>query len=144
MKIFNYIYILTMTLLCVSCSKEDDLNELFIGKKWLMTGATINGNVMNSEVKNLYQSGTSAYFINFATSSFNGTLSEGTNISGNWSADGEKKSMTLSITQTSGNISVFDKNLYTILKNIKKYEGDSNIMILKQDDDNYIRFSANR
>ncbi|MCR5312303.1 MAG: DUF4847 family protein [Bacteroidaceae bacterium] len=146
MKIFinRLAHLIAILLLCISCSTEDDLDDLFVGKTWYMTGATINGNVMNSDIKNLYSSGESAYYIFFSTNTFQAVLSNNKSFSGTWTADGKEKTIQLTISKGASNMGSYDTNLYSIIKKITSYKGDANAMILMQDENNYIRFSTSR
>jgi len=131
-------------LLFTGCNLEDDLNELFVGKTWYMTGASINGKVMNSEVKKFYANGKNAYYINFSSGNFTATLASGTSFSGTWVADGRKQTIKLFVNNKPNNLTTFDLALYNIIENLSKYNGDINVMELKEDDSNLIRFSSNR
>lgn len=144
-QIFYSLIIMTLTLtLCVSCSQEDDLNTLFVGKTWYITDVRLNGSIKGEDLKPVYESGSSAYYIKFTANQFQGTLSNGTSISGTWGADGKDKTINMRVITSTGKQTQFDTNLLSIIKNLRNYDGDANIMFLKQDNANYIKCATKR
>ena len=51
MKTILYILLSLMTLSFASCDREDDINEIFNGKKWYMKSFVANGKENNKEEK---------------------------------------------------------------------------------------------
>lgn len=143
----NKILIIMSCLLLVSCNNKDDIDEIFTGKIWYIHGACFNGVRLNSEIKAFYEEKNS-YFLsfsassNFTSSSFSGKFSTGSDFSGTWLANGSSRMLTLQVYRQPPLSTTLDRNLYTVLKNIKKYSGDSNVLTLYQDDDNYILFNS--
>lgn len=142
----RYICLITLaltTLLISSCSQEDDINEIFIGKTWYMTGGRLNGSALNTEVANFYTN-PEAYVMIFQAGTFTGTLSSGVTFSGTWQVNAQNRKMSLNISRSTSMSLPFDNNVYTVLKNITYYKGDSNYLELFQDNNNFIRFSNTR
>ena len=126
-------------IISTSCSKEDDIEEIFMGKTFYISGATINGKALNDEVKELYAN-LDSYYITFNETTFSGKLDPLCTFSGYWSADGKKKTLIMHIDKyenMSG--SVLTDHLYGILQHITAYSGDANILCIKADDQNFIR-----
>lgn len=151
--VIHYIYIFLLFVLflfvshvLISCDKEDDINSIFVGKTWYITGATINGSVINGEVlKELYAS-PSSYMIHFSSdNTFNGVLVAGSSIAGTWNANGKKNTFSFHFTKSNDvNNSSLSNNLFNILKNASLYNGDVNNVIIKEDNKNIVRFSIYR
>ena len=126
-----------------SCEDEgDSLEEIIIDKKFKITGCVYNGvSVNDNEVRQLY---TSPYFLGFANTTFTAELVTGSNVSGEWSADGSRRSIIFKIKQKVGvektNLS---RQVFEILENVKKYSGDSNVIVLYKDNDNFLILNAN-
>ena len=134
-----------MTLSFASCDREDDINEIFNGKKWYMKSFVANGKENNKEeIKPLYYSGSECYVITFTGNSFMATLSKGATITGTWNADGKKQTLALWVRDTQGISTTLDKTLVEIIKNVSSYDGDANILTIKKDKSNLIRLSVER
>jgi len=131
-------------MLMSACVPEDDLDEIFVGKTWYMTGGRLNSQDLNKEVKGFYTYGTSAYYINFQSGSFTGTLTSGANFSGSWRAIAKSRTITFSFNGNTNTSLPFDHNVFAVLKNVQYYKGDSNYLELYADKDNYIRLSNER
>lgn len=148
---YIFINILSLVFLFVSnmlasCNKEDDINSIFAGKTWYITGATINGSVINGELlKELYVS-PSSYFIQFSSdNTFNGVLVAGSSIAGTWNANGKKNTFSFHFSKsTDVNNSSLSNNIFNILKDASSYNGDENNVIIKEDNQNIVRFTINR
>ena len=126
-----------------ACTQDDDIEEIFIGKTWYMSGGKLNGtDFSKDEVSELYVNKDS-YWIVFSNNSFNGRLSAGSNLSGTWEADGKHRTLKLNIT-TAENCEtiVLDRNILHVLKNINRYRGDANILEIFSEEDSYINFGA--
>ena len=147
MKKYLYIFILLLaatTLATVSCNREDDLDEIFVGKTWYMVGGCLNGQPLNTEVKNFYNYGESAYLLNFQSGTFSGTLSTGVQFSGTWRAVAKSRTITLTLTNGANCTIPFDRNVYTVIKGITYYKGDNQVLLIHADENNYLRLSNSR
>lgn len=144
-KAIYIVLYLTLDLLAVSCSLEDDINEIFVSKTWYMTGGRLNSQDLNKDVKNFYSdAGRNAYNIHFVEGKFTGTLSTGLNFEGRWNVNPKTQDLSLVFTKEPNVSETFDHNIYSVLKNIKYYEGDSNYLILYSDKNNFIRLNNER
>ena len=131
-------------IISTSCSKEDDIEEIFLGKTFYISGATINGKPLNDEVKELFAN-LDSYYITFNESSFLGKLDPSCTISGRWHAEGKHRSMTLSFeTVDNPSASMLTQKLLTILQNAKSYTGDANILMIHADEQNFIRLRTTK
>ena len=74
--------LLMVTLLALTaCNKEDDIDEIFVGRTWFMTGIAYNGANNSSETRNFYtDTDRNCYFITFSSNNFSGLISSATNI----------------------------------------------------------------
>lgn len=142
----RFIQILFFCVIFVSCSNEDDIDSIFNGKTWYITGASINGSSINGdEIKSIY-SVFDSYLIYFSSSNtFHGKLVSGSVIEGNWNADGKHHSLLLQFTK-SDNVksTTLSNNIFNILRNSSNYNGDENNIEIKQDASNYVRMSNNK
>lgn len=144
-RYINILFILAVALFTFSsCLREDDINEIFVGKTWYMVGGELNGQALNTEVKSFYQEGAQAYNITFQANTFTGTLSSGSTFSGHWNVDAKSRRLSLIINKAANTSLTFDHNIYAVVKNINYYEGDSNVLILYQDRENFIRLNNER
>lgn len=144
-KCLHLFILLACAILPISCQMEDDINEIFIGKTWYMTGGRLNSQDLNKEVKNFYtEAGKEIYKIAFQDNTFIGTMANGHNFSGRWSVDPKTRDMSLYMTQEPAIDAPFERNVYVVLKGTKYYEGDSNYLILYTDKNNYIRLNNER
>ena len=148
--ILSILFVLTTMLLSVcllaSCDNEDDIDDIFVGKTWYVTGATINGtSISGDDIKSLYVS-PSSYMIYFSSdNTFSGILAASSNISGKWTADGKKQKMTMTFSKAENvNSSTLSSNIYNILKDATSYSGDVNNIQIKEDKKNFVRFTNNR
>ena len=145
MKKLLYILLSLMTLSLVSCEREDDINDIFNGKKWYIKDFVANGNkATNEDMKPLYYSGSDCYVITFTGNSFMATMSKGATITGTWNANGKKQTLSLWVNNAQGVSSTLDNTLVEIIKNVSSYEGDANILTIKKDNGNLIRLSVER
>ena len=126
-----------------SCSQEDDLESIFTGKTWKITGATINGSsIVSDEIKELY-SASESYQLYFTNTSFSGILASGSKIEGTWKADGGSRTINFHFNTVVGESSTpLSIKLYHVLQNLTSYTGDSHNLQLKQDKDNFVRLSV--
>lgn len=146
MKIaLNILLILLILSSLSSCSQEDDIEEIFVGKTWYMDGATINGMRLNDEIKNFYtEAGEGAYYISFSSDTFQGVLSSGVTFSGKWSANGKKQSITFDITNKPNTTLTFDKQIYNIISAASSYTSGADFMHLSKDGNNILYLSSSR
>ena len=150
MRHITHILFATATIISIlafftSCSNEDDIEEIFIGRTWYMNGATVNGLKLNSDIKNFYTSaGPNAYYISFAPSTFKGVMAEGKTFSGTWQADGKNQTITLKVTTPASLDTPFDKQIYNIIVNTTRYTSGADFLQLKQDGGNIVIFGASR
>ena len=141
----NILYIGLALFALTSCSQEDDIEEIFVGRTWYMNGATINGMKLNSDISNFYtDAGENAYFITFSSGTFKGVLSAGANFSGKWEADGKHQSITMTLDNKPTNMTTFDSNIYHILTGITSYQSGADFLQLKQDAQNIVLFGSSR
>jgi signal transduction histidine kinase len=130
-------------LIATSCENEDDIEEIFWNKNWKITGATINGTSINSEaLKELYASAQSYYLI-FSAGTMKGFLSPNCPITGAWSANGKNHDFHCDLNVAENiNESALNLQLYEILNNAKKYNGDGNVLRIEVDSRNFIRLTV--
>ena len=128
-----------------SCSREDDLDEIFVGRTWYMNGAKVNGLKLNSEIKQFYtDAGESAYYISFMSGTFQGALSAGVTFAGTWSADGKKQTIQLNVTTKPATTSTFDKQIFNIISSASSYNSGADFLQMDKDDNNYVMFGSSR
>ena len=128
-----------------ACDREDDIDEIFVGKTWYMNGATISGNKLNSDVRNFYtDAGTNAYYITFSSQTFKGMLTNGDSFSGTWSANGKKQTIKMKTTQTPTASTPFDKQIYYIITGATSYKSGADFLQLKKDGDNVLMLGNQR
>lgn len=139
------LYMVTTLLALTACNKEDDIDEIFVGRTWYMNGIVINGTTSSEETKNFYKEiGTNSYFITFSVNTFQGKLSSGAAFSGTWKADGKHQTITLNLQQKPNTNSLFDKQLINILSNVTTYISGADFMNLNDNNQNSIRFGTIR
>lgn len=125
-----------------SCEDEgDDVSEIFIDKKFKITGCVYNGvNVNGEETKKFYSN---PYYIDFKSGAFVAELASGRKLSGGWTADGDSREMRFDIRQNEGEDDVLSRKVYEIMKNIRNYSGDANVIKLYKDGNNFLILNAN-
>ena len=133
-------------MLMCGCSESDDLNEIFVGNTFHITGLTYNRQSVSKDVKEFYESGDEAYYITFNTNTFQGSLKKGTHIEGTWSADGKNHRLTLHFgTNTSLPVrSDIQDKAYQVLSRATSYSGDSQVLRIEQDKDSYITMTTKK
>lgn len=126
-----------------SCSEDgDDLNELFADKKFKITGCVYNGvNINGMEVKEFYSN---PYYLELnAGGSFKCELVSGSLVTGTWRADGENRLMVLNVMNSDGtDKSVLSRQVFEVLRNVGSYSGDSNVMKLYKDKNNFLTLNS--
>ncbi len=144
-KLQLILYMVTTLLALTACNKEDDIDEIFVGRTWYMNGIVINGTTSSEDTKNFYkETGTNSYFITFSSNTFQGKLSSGVTFSGTWKADGKHQTITLNLQQKPNTDSLFDKQLINILSNVTTYISGADFMNLNDNNQNTIRFGTIR
>lgn len=139
------LYMVTTLLALTACNKEDDIDEIFVGRTWYMNGIVINGTTSSEETKNFYKEiGTNSYFITFSANTFQGKLFSDAAFSGTWKADGKHQTITLNLQQKPNTDSLFDKQLINILSNVTTYISGADFMNLNDNNQNTIRFGTIR
>ncbi len=137
------IFTIVSLYIITGCDDGDDINELFIGKAWKITGATFNGKSINGdEVKELYLV-PDTYKLSFSSGTFNGILEASSSFKGIWSADGKSRNLTLTIQHQSGVETIrLSQQIFDIISHATKYGGDSNVMYIYKDNTNFILLSS--
>ena len=144
-KLQLILYITTALLVLTACSKEDDIDEIFVGRTWYMNGIVINGITSSEGTKNFYkETGTNSYFITFSANTFQGKLSSNATFSGTWKADGKHQTITLHLQEKPDTDLLFDKQLLNILSNVDTYISGADFMHLNDNNHNTIRFGTIR
>jgi hypothetical protein len=133
---------LALALTWCSCEDEgDDVSEIFVDKKFKITGCVYNGvNVNGEETKKFYSN---PYYIDFKSGAFVAELANGRKLSGGWTADGDSREMRFDIRQNEGEDDVLSRKVYEIMKNIRNYSGDANVIKLYKDGNNLLILNAN-
>ena len=144
-KIRLILYLTTALFALTACSNEDDIDEIFVGKTWYMTGIVINGTTSSEETRNFYKDAdANCYFITFSSDNFQGKLSSDVNFSGTWEANGKHQTITLHLQQKPNPYHLFDKQLLHILASVKSYKSGADFLHLNDDNQNTIRFGSFR
>ena len=130
-------------LLTLSCDRADDLNEIFQGQRFKITGLTYNGTKTVKEVTQFYTS-TDVYWIAFTNQTFQGTLQAGMPIEGTWSADGNNRTITFHFTSPTdaNNAGELSTLIYNILRGATTYSGDKNVLKIMIDNKSFIEMSS--
>lgn len=124
-----------------SCDNEDDISDIFVGRTWYVTGATVNGqSIDGDELKEIYAQADS-YHLTFTATAFSGCLVVGSTLSGSWTADGKSHAISLQIKDAkSVESSTVSRNIYYILRDAASYKGDVNELRIYKDSQNFVRF----
>jgi len=136
------VIMLAVAMTWCSCEDEgDDVSEIFVDKKFKITGCVYNGvNVNGEEAKKFYSN---PYYIDFKSGTFVAELANGRKLSGGWTADGDSRGMRFDIRQSEGEDDVLSRKVYEIMKNIRSYSGDANVIKLYRDGNNFLILNAN-
>ena len=108
--------------LLAACSTDDDIDEIFIGNRFKITGLTYNGQKTVKDVKEFYDG--DSYWIAFSRTTVTGMLQQGMKIEGTWSADGSSRELSFDLTYASS------------------YSGDKNVLIIKRDNSSFIELRS--
>lgn len=146
MRRIQTILTITLTLLILSaCKREDDIDEIFVGRTWYMNGVVINGVTNSKETQNFYtDTDRSCYFISFSSGTFQGCLSSNVAFSGTWQVDGKHQTITLRLTEKPNTDNLFDNQLLNILSSVISYTSGAEFMHLNDNNQNTIRFGKFR
>lgn len=143
-KIIIFFILAILSTSCLTgCSSDDDIEDIFMGKTWYMSGGKLNGaDFTKDQVSSLYVNKDS-YWIVFGKGTFSGKLSEGTNFNGRWEANGSSRALKIEISSSLNcEETPLDANIFRVLKNANRYSGDSNILEIFSDDNSYINMGA--
>ena len=112
----------TFTLLFAACSKEDDLDEIFVGNNWKLSF------VQNGTTREVPEKG--EYKFTFYDTTFRIVTPGGAIIGGNWEAGASSREFRCSNIMVTGNIvtDAIASLVYDILRSAKSYEGDSHYL----------------
>ena len=134
---------MTVPFFC-NCSNRDDVDEIFVSGTWTVVNFFTVSNWNNT--KNAIPKYTSANDVaqlkslklTFNTAGgFIGTLTNGTTFNGNWTADGNNRTITFPMNiKTSGTLSKKDSEFIHALQNAKYYKGDSKTLLIGNSDKN--------
>ena len=124
----------TILVTAVIACKEDDINEIFVEREWKLTLINYGGEKKYTEGK--------IYAIQFFDNTFKATLPNGGTINGNWKANGNTREFSCSNVRTSGSFAgdTIAQKMVQILTNAKKYNGDTNWLQIKQQENVFMQF----
>ena len=134
-KINRIIFALTLLFVTVSCIGDDDINAIFREPNWKLTYIK-EGSVQRYAKEKIYS-------IEFYDQKFTVNTPGGATISGNWQANGDAShSFTCTNIRTTGNLSgdTLGLKMREILKNARTYDGDTNWLQIKQQDNIFMLF----
>ena len=141
MKQIGTVFMICMLL--VACSREEDVNEIFSGNRFKITGLTYNGQKTVKDVKEFYEVN-DTYWIAFTQMTVTGVLGPGMNVEGTWKADGSNRQLSFNLTSPKNAEGASDicSKVFSILKNATSYSGDKNVLKIKRDDYTFIELSS--
>ena len=138
--------LLLMTcLLLLACSTDDDIEEIFIGNRFKITGLTYNGQKTVKDVKEFYEVN-DTYWIAFSQSAITGVLQPGMTIEGTWNANGKNRELTIDLIapKNANGASDICSKVFSIIKNATSYSGDKNVLRIKRNGDSFIELSSEK
>lgn len=133
-EIIKIVFIILAALPFVACNSDDDIDEIFIDRKWTLA--------FIKEGNTEYQY-SGDYVIIFKSNTFNLTTPGNATISGNWEADGGSRYFHCSNIKTTGDINNDNiaKKMREILQNAVSYDGDANwLQIVVQPGNVFMQF----
>lgn len=135
---------IVISLFC-SCSKGDDVDEIFRDKTMYITGGLVfNNRLQGADLKELCAS-PSAYCIYFGDGVYSLTLAEGITMSGQWRVDGDKHIIHFSDVRIPGNTGLsLSYRIANVFDKAVSYSGDANLVTIIQDEQNRVVLSAKR
>lgn len=137
--------ILMTCLLLLACSTDDDIEEIFIGNRFKITGLTYNGQKTVKDVKEFYEAN-DTYWIAFSQSAITGVLQPGMTIEGTWNANGKNRELTIDLIspKNANGASDICSKVFSIIKNATSYSGDKNVLRIKRNGDSFIELSSEK
>lgn len=132
-QIKRIIFAVMLATTVAACS-EDNIEDIFVEREWKLTYVNDGGVKRFTKDK--------VYSIQFFENSFKATLPGGGTINGNWSANGNTREFRCSNIRTSGHFAgdTIAEKMIQILTNAKKYEGDTNWLQIKQQENVFMQF----
>lgn len=137
--------LLMTCLLLLACSTDDDIEEIFIGNRFKITGLTYNGQKTVKDVKEFYEAN-DTYWIAFSQSAITGVLQPGMTIEGTWNANGKNRELTIDLIspKNANGASDICSKVFSIIKNATSYSGDKNVLRIKRNGDSFIELSLEK
>ena len=137
--------LLMTCLLLLACSTDDDIEEIFIGYRFKITGLTYNGQKTVKDVKEFYEVN-DTYWIAFSQSAITGVLQPGMTIEGTWNANGKNRELTIDLIspKNANGASDICSKVFSIIKNATSYSGDKNVLRIKRNGDSFIELSSEK
>lgn len=144
----NGLIAMICTLLCLcltSCDRGDDINDLFAGRTLYFTSAVVGGRNLAVTYPKTFYASESLYNITFTDNEFVIILSEGNMVRGNWTADGKKRTLTMTTSIKRIEHNEMDLVLYNnVLSRISYYKGDATFLTIYADDGNKLVLAKER
>lgn len=131
---FKRVIFATLLILCAaSCDNKDDITGIFREQEWTLSLVKEGAVERYSDKK---------YRVKFAETTFDATMPGGSAISGRWEANGSTKRFRCWDIRTSGTIKgdTIAEKMLQIFTNAKSYDGDTNWLQIKQQDNVYMQF----
>ena len=137
--------LLITCLLLLACSTDDDIEEIFIGNRFKITGLTYNGQKTVKDVKEFYEVN-DTYWIAFSQSTITGVLQPWMMIEGTWNANGKNRELTIDLIspKNANGASDICSKVFSIIKNATSYSGDKNVLRIKRNGDSFIELSSEK
>ena len=137
--------LLMTCLLLLACSTDDDIEEIFIGNRFKITGLTYNGQKTVKDVKEFYEVN-DTYWIAFSQSTITGVLQPWMMIEGTWNANGKNRELTIDLIspKNANGASDICSKVFSIIKNATSYSGDKNVLRIKRNGDSFIELSSEK
>lgn len=134
-----------LCLVCLSCSRGDDINELFTGRTLYFTSATVAGRNLSATYPHTFYANETDYNITFNDHDYVIVLSKGNTIRGNWDADGKKRTLNMTVSSKTIEGDEMDAYIYnTVLSRIRYYSGDATFLTISADANNSIVLAKKR
>ena len=137
--------LLMTCLLLLACNTDDDIEEIFIGNRFKITGLTYNGQKTVKDVKEFYEVNDTDW-IAFSQSAITGVLQPGMTIEGTWNANGKNRELTIDLIspKNANGASDICSKVFSIIKNATSYSGDKNVLRIKRNGDSFIELSSEK
>ena len=127
--------------LLAACSTDDDIDEIFIGNRFKITGLTYNGQKTVKDVKEFYDG--DSYWIAFSRTTVTGMLQQG-RMAGCQRMISVSRELSFDLTSprnAEGTSDICSK-VFSVLKNASSYSGDKNVLIIKRDNSSFIELRS--